>query len=165
MLARGQLGPKFLVHKGVLQGCPCSPLVFSLFVDRLEKFLLDHATTWTQREQDSIRLGAYLLPVLLFADDLVLAARKREVAQRLLDLLESWCSKNKLQVNTDKTKWMYLPGRKRYKRSADADHVEVIRRGGTGCDLPLVYSGVQLERVKMSNTWGLNLSAANLRAA
>ena len=70
-------------------------------------------------------LGAFLLPVLLFADDLVLAARKHHVAQRLLDLLHTWCEDNGLRVNTGKTKWMRIRGRKRAIRDGD-------RGGDTG---------------------------------
>ena len=55
-----------------------------------------------------------MIPVLLFADDLVLAARKLQVAQRLLDLLHTWCTDNGLQVNVSKTKWMKILGRKRH---------------------------------------------------
>lgn len=36
---------------------------------------------WTYRETDRVRLAGLLLPVLLFADDMVLIARSRELAQ------------------------------------------------------------------------------------
>ena len=70
-------------------------------------------------------LGAFLLSVLLFADDLVLAAHKCHMAQRLLDLLHTWCEDNGLRVNTGKTKWMRIRGRKRAIRDGD-------RGGDTG---------------------------------
>ena len=47
-----------------------------------------------------------LLPMLLFADDIVFLATSRLVMQRLLDGLSSFCEANGLIVSTDKTQWL-----------------------------------------------------------
>ena len=113
-------------------------------------------------------LGAYLIPVLLFADDLVLASRKHHVAQRLLDLLHTWCTTNALTVNTAKTKWMRVLGRKR-KDMAGGE------RGGQCGDVEgLLYDGQPLEEVHMFPYLGLefkgsattrNMVAARVKAS
>ena len=53
--------------------------------------------------------GVYL-PMLLFADDLVLLSRDRDVIQRQLDALHRFCVANGLRVNVGKTKW-FVGGR------------------------------------------------------
>ena len=39
VLCGSELSGSSLIRLGVLQGCPSSPAVFSLFIDRLESFL------------------------------------------------------------------------------------------------------------------------------
>ena len=39
VLRGSELSGSFPIRLGVLQGCPSSPAVFSLFIDRLESFL------------------------------------------------------------------------------------------------------------------------------
>ena len=46
------------------------------------------------------------IPLLLYADDLVLVGRSRELAQRLLDALAVFCSRAGLTVNLAKTVWL-----------------------------------------------------------
>ena len=47
-----------------------------------------------------------LVPLLLFADDMVLVARSRVLVQRLLNALATFCAHTGLVVNLGKTVWM-----------------------------------------------------------
>jgi hypothetical protein len=82
---------------GVKQGDPLSPLLFGLFIDRVEAGLQEHAP------QCGVRLGESLLRVLLYADDLMLLALNPEDQQALLDALQQFCVANSLCVNVDKS--------------------------------------------------------------
>ena len=59
----GCFAPAFDMHEGVQQGCPASPLVFSLFMDRLEKHLADGVLSHlSSREKQAIRIAGLLIP-------------------------------------------------------------------------------------------------------
>ncbi len=51
-------------------------------------------------------MAGYLIPLLLFANDIVLMGRARVAVQRLLDYLGSFCTESGLTVNMDKTVWL-----------------------------------------------------------
>lgn len=104
----GQLGTSFGLDEGVRQGCPASPTVFSLYMDRLEAFLAAELSTCSARERAKVRFLGMMLPLMLFADDIVLLARDIATMRRLLAVLASFCKANGLTVNGDKTKWMLL---------------------------------------------------------
>ena len=75
MCIGGCFAPAFDMHKGVCQGYPASPLVFSLFMDRLEKHLADGILSFlSSREKQAIWIAGLLIPYLLFADDIVFMA-------------------------------------------------------------------------------------------
>jgi hypothetical protein len=65
---RGKLGPAFESGVGVKQGCPLSPLLFGILVDRLEPFLEQRCPG------GGARLATQLVRALLYADDIVLMA-------------------------------------------------------------------------------------------
>ena len=69
----------FPVDRGVRQGCPASPLVFSLFMDRLEGFIADQVAGWSYHEKNTIRMAGTMIPLLLFADDIVLVSSSPEM--------------------------------------------------------------------------------------
>ena len=83
---------------GVKQGCPLSPTLFGLYVDGLEKHLLETAGI------DAPQLIDTLVPLLLYADDLILMSTSKEGLQRQLDALATFCEQRQLTVNLDKTK-------------------------------------------------------------
>ena len=85
---------------GVKQGCPLSPTLFGLYIDGLEKHLLQTAGI------DAPALSALgeLVPLLLYADDLILISTTAKGLQRQLDALASFCHSRQLDVNHSKTK-------------------------------------------------------------
>ena len=131
----GTYAQAFPMHEGVRQGCPASPLVFSLYMDRLEAFvesnLLSHLTATEKR---AIRVAGILLPSLLFSDDIVFMGTDMGVVQRILDTLSTFCAQNHLSVSLQKTEWL-LGGHRQKMVTAELDTHE---------DLLLNYRGVPL---------------------
>ena len=80
--------------------------MFSLYVDRLEAFILREMAGFSGPERESVRVAGMLLPLLLFADDLVLLSRQHAVLQRLLHVLHSFCTANGFTVNLAKSAWV-----------------------------------------------------------
>jgi hypothetical protein len=50
---------------GVKQGCPLSPTLFGLYIDKLEVWL-------SRMDGDGVHLAGYVVKLLLYADDLIL---------------------------------------------------------------------------------------------
>ena len=93
----GQLGEPFGSEVGVKQGCPLSPLLFGIFIDRLEPFLAAKCGA------EGALLAGALVRVLLYADDVALVATSAAGLQRLLDALDLFCSANGMLVNQSKS--------------------------------------------------------------
>jgi len=95
----GKLSKVFEATMGVKQGDPLSPLLFGLFIDRLEQFF---------RDKFGDRAGVYIassviIQILLYADDLVLWAETPRQLQDLLDCLAEFCKIFKMKVNAAKS--------------------------------------------------------------
>jgi hypothetical protein len=82
---------------GIKQGCPLSPILFGLYIDKLEEWLNSH-------EGDGALLGDFVIRLLLYADDLILIAKSTLGLQEHLISLERFCSTMRMQVNTSKIK-------------------------------------------------------------
>jgi hypothetical protein len=93
----GQLGSQFNSDMGVKQGDPLSPLLFGLFIDRIEKFLMDRHPSIGAHLRDKI------VQVLLYADDLALLSENSGDMQVLLDCLHDFCTVSGLQVSIKKS--------------------------------------------------------------
>ncbi|MCO5588614.1 hypothetical protein L7F22_042571 [Adiantum nelumboides] len=65
---------------GVKQGCPLSPTLFGMYVDEVSDYI--------DREGDrGAQLAETWIPLLLYADDIVLIAESPDGMQRQLDVL------------------------------------------------------------------------------
>ena len=95
--AGGGISETFRCLQGVQQGSPLSPLLFGLLIDVLDKVMRkvkgNHAPT----------LMFHDVPLLLFADDLVLMSTSEEGLQRLLSALQIFCENRRLKVSLEKT--------------------------------------------------------------
>ena len=93
----GFLGTPFSSGTGVKQGDPLSPLLFGLLIDRIEycfRNKLPHI---------GVGMGAHILQVLLYADDLAIMAESPQEMQLLLNCLSDFCKASGLQVNIKKS--------------------------------------------------------------
>ena len=95
---------RFQVKSGVMQGCPPSPWLFNIFIDRI-------ATEARKKFYGSVRLSTGQLEILLFADDLVILAETEEALQHNLqelnERLDEWGMKanwQKMRVMKESTK-------------------------------------------------------------
>ena len=83
---------------GLKQGCPLILTLFGLYVDGLENQLLDTA------DIAALTLLGVVVPLLLYADDLILVSESAAGLQTQLNTTASFCEQHQLTVNVSKTK-------------------------------------------------------------
>ena len=74
---------------GLKQGCLLSTTLFNLYINDLVDSV------------KSLEVMKRIVPILLYADDIVLLAEKEKDLQSLLHVLNDWCSLNGLSVNNE----------------------------------------------------------------
>ena len=89
----------FQTNKGVRQGCVLSPLLFNIFLSDLPGGLnsCEGNIEITENKKTSC---------LVWADDILILSESESGLQAKLNNLEKYCDKNRLTVNTEKTKCM-----------------------------------------------------------
>ena len=95
----GMLGPSFNITIGTRQGCNLSPSLFNLFIDDLPSIL-------QKGNCDPVCLNTININALMYADDTLLLSKSEKGLNRALHILEIYCNKWQLKINTDKTKIM-----------------------------------------------------------
>ena len=93
---KGESSSNFECKLGVRQGECLSPFLFAMYVNDMESKLAER--------NDGISIDDIRLLLLFYADDCVLFSETPEGLQSLIDDLQSYCSKWKLSINTDKSK-------------------------------------------------------------
>ena len=93
-----KFSPTFRTNRGVRQGCVLSPLLFNIFLSDIQNIF--------DKCGHNPKLNDTEISCLLWADDILILSDTEEGLQAKLDNLARYCKKNKLEVNTDKTKAM-----------------------------------------------------------
>uniref|UniRef100_A0A674NTV4 Reverse transcriptase domain-containing protein n=1 Tax=Takifugu rubripes TaxID=31033 RepID=A0A674NTV4_TAKRU len=99
----GSKSNSFPVRVGLRQGCPLSPILFIIFMDRISR--CSHGV-------EGIRFGDLRIASLLFADDVVLLASSARDLQLSLDRFAAACEAAGMRISTSKSEAMVLNRKK-----------------------------------------------------
>lgn len=95
ILIDGALGEDFEVHAGVPQGSVLSPYLYAVYINGLHQELRDRGL--------GVRAYGRLVPLLLYADDIVLLARDAQEMKEMHRVLDDYARKWRFEVNHGKT--------------------------------------------------------------
>ncbi|KAK3516854.1 hypothetical protein QTP70_027075 [Hemibagrus guttatus] len=93
----------FPVHVGLRQGCPLSPVLFIVFMDRISR---------RSQGLEGVRFGDHRISSLIFADDVVLLASSGLDLQHALGCFAAECEAAGMRVSTSKSEAMVLDRKK-----------------------------------------------------
>ena len=115
-------GEEFWTGRGLRQGCPISPLLFSILLADLDEKMEKKGKGWTI-------LGNKRIYSLAYADDVVLLADDKGGMNLLMKRFEEYVREKDLTVNVSKTKVVYFGKRKndvKYRWKANGESVEMV---------------------------------------
>ena len=95
---QSEITDTFSMNQGVRQECILSPLLFNIFLSDLPKKL--------ELTQGKVKLDSIKISSLFWADDIILLSENENSLTTMLNIVESFCKDNKMNINTDKTKCM-----------------------------------------------------------
>ena len=129
VFANGETTDVFINKIGVRQGENLSPLLFSLYINDFEDYLLKQGCDLLKLDSD--HCDKYLrLFILMYADDTAILANSEKGLQKALDALYNYCNRWKLKVNVSKTKVIIFSKRKvkkdKYKFTYDTNVIESV---------------------------------------
>ena len=131
----------FPCSKGVRQGENLSPILFSLYLNDLEHYLMSNGADGIVCEANTEQVYSYIkLVILLFADDTVLFSNNKDDLQHMLNLFEHYCDEWKLTVNISKTK------------------ILIFTSGRYAQNLHFFFKGTEIEKVTEYKYLGIFLS-------
>ena len=90
----------FSSAQGVKQGDNLSPTGFNIFINELLRKL--------ECRKEGVRIRNEVINCLAYADDIVLICESEQDLQTLLNVVNDWCKKWSVTVNTSKTKIIHF---------------------------------------------------------
>ena len=106
-----------IIGRGVRQGCPISPLLFSIYAEvmMIEAFgdseNIDEEDIDIEDFEDGIVVGGKLVRDVRFADDQGMVARSEKGLQELMNRLNDTAKNFNMKINVQKTKTMVVTHR------------------------------------------------------
>jgi hypothetical protein len=129
----------FLTMLGLQQGAILSPYLFAFFVNDLVDTILEYFT-----DGIGIQVEGYNIPLLMYADDMILMSDSSQGLQELLDVFHDYCSKWKLKVNLNKSS------------------VLVCNRNIRQCNIVFFYGADLLETCEFYNYLGVTFTSRGI---
>ena len=96
VLINGSSSEVFTVEAGVPQGAVLSPLLYAVYINGLHDAL--------RKLGLGVRVCGRLVPLLLYADDIVLLSKDEDETRRMHDVVTEYARKWRFDVNQNKTK-------------------------------------------------------------
>lgn len=96
----GEMGEDIWTARGMKQGCPLSPLLFSVMIADLEEVM--GRLRWR-----GVRLDERVY-TLAYADDMVLLAENKDKMRSMIDRFKRYLERKKSELNAEKLKIMRL---------------------------------------------------------
>ena len=108
----GETSAFFASQCGVRQGENLSPVLFAMYLNDLESYLLSGGVETLDLELSTQEITVYLrLLLLLYADDTAIFSNNKENFQKCLDEFNDYCSMWKLNINFIKTELVIFNSR------------------------------------------------------
>src|SRR5580698_10282718 len=120
-VANGESMPA-TIGRGVRQGCPLSPLLFSIYAEKMMIEAIEDI-------DEGVNVGGNLVKDVKFADDQGMVASSEQGLQRLMDALATTANKYDMKINIKKTKTM------------------LVSKSNTGGTVNIVIDGQLVEQV------------------
>ena len=116
LMLNGKTSDYFLCSQGVRQGENLSPILFSIFLNDLEDFMLRYNNSSVTIDVPEIDVYIKII-VLLYADGTVLFAKNEHEFLSLMNTFVDYCNTWKLDINIDKTEVLVFGDRPRRMRN------------------------------------------------